>query len=99
DASADVEAADADGNARGAEGPGDIHGAGKLIGLNPHQANQPVTSALAYLLDDFVWLNAGVGFIPGDDPNFNVFTQHAALGAILRKAVQRRQCVSRDGGA
>ena len=45
DAAADVEAADADRDARGAQRPGDIDGARELIGLHADQADQSAASA------------------------------------------------------
>ncbi len=45
DAAADVEAADADRDARGAQRPRDIDGARKLVGLHADQADQPATAA------------------------------------------------------
>ena len=59
DAAADMEAADADRDARCAQRPGDIHRARKLIGLHADQANQPAAPAFAYLVDDLVRVGCG----------------------------------------
>ena len=66
---------------------------GKLVGLHADQADQPAASAAADLLDDLVGPDAGVGLVPDGDPDLDVVAQHAALGAVERKAVQRRQRV------
>jgi hypothetical protein len=94
-----MEAADTDGDARGAERPGDVYRPRKLIGLDTHEANQPAASAIAYLLDYFVGPDPSVGLVPRGDADLNVFAQHPTPGAIQRKSIQRRQRIRRDGRA
>ena len=84
-----MKAADAHGNARGAQRPRDIDGARKLIGLHADQPDQPAASALAYLLDDRDGPDAGVRLVPGGDADLDVLAQHPASRAIQRKSVQR----------
>jgi hypothetical protein len=82
-----MEAADTDGDAGGAKGPGDIYGAGKLICLDAHEANQPPASTIAYLSDDFVRPDPSVGLVPRSDANLNVVAQYPTPGAIQRKSI------------
>ena len=96
DAAADVEAADADRDARGAQRPRDVHGARELIGLHADQADQPAASARADLPDQLVGPDAGVGLVADGDPDLDLVTQHLALGAVEREAVERRERVRRD---
>ena len=86
-----------DRDARGAQRPGDVDGARKLVGLHADQADQPAAAARrgsARMIA--LGPDARVGLVPDRDPDLDVVAQHAPLGAVEREAVQRRQRVGRD---
>ena len=98
-AAADVEAADGDLHAQGAELPGQVHGPGELVGLDPHHAHQhpaPVFGDLAQQAAGSMWVLV----------SSRAWTRISTSGpstrrsrTIQRDAVDRRQAVGRERGA
>src|SRR3978361_981197 len=74
----------------------DIYCAWKLVGLHADQADQRTPAVRADLREDLVGSNARVCLVPDGNADFDVVTQHAALRAIERQAVQSCKCISRN---
>ena len=80
--------ADADLNAGRAQRPRDVHGAGKLVGLNPHQGDQALAAVGFYVANNALYPDPGVGFVLGHYPDIDMVAKHPAFGTLQRYAVQ-----------
>ena len=82
-----VETADANRNVLVEEGPRQIDGARKLIGLNAHECDQRLVSG-PDRFEDFGRRDTLIGFVEGGDDDVCGSAEHLALAAILGDAVE-----------
>ena len=80
-AAADMEATDHHGNADGAQWPGKIEGAGKLIGLHADEADEASTRFGDFSNGAFD-VNDGVALVKGLDVDFDVGAERFFRGAL-----------------
>ena len=78
---------------RARSGRGEIERARKLVRLHADQHHHAGAGRLDHRREA-LGADAGVGLVEGVDLDVDVVAQHAALGAILGEAVERRRASS-----
>ena len=96
EATRDVEAADADRNARRAQGTRDVHDARKLVRLHADETDEPPSARLGDLVGDAVGPDAGIGLVNGKDLDVHVGERPGFDGGV-RDAVKAGERVGRQG--
>src|SRR5579862_2035132 len=91
----DVEAADDDGNAGGAQRFGDVERARILVGLYAHQADEAEIIVGAHVGDDALDAYAAVGFVDRGNFDGGVGPENFALRAVVKQAVDAGERVRR----
>jgi hypothetical protein len=76
---ADMKTADRHLQARLAEAARQVQGAGVLVGLDPHQADQPLPAAGLEAADDPRHRHHGVGLVIGLDADLHLLAEHPPL--------------------
>ena len=96
-AARDVKAAHGDRHAGVAERPGDVEGARILVRLDADQRHQAEIAVVARSVASSAGMfDARVGLVDRLDVDADVRSEHLALGAVGRDAVERGQRVRRD---
>ena len=84
-----MKAADAGLHAAGHEFAGQIHGAGKLIGLHPYERHHSQATGLLHHLRELVHPDAGIGLIQRRHFDCDVIPQHATLHTVQCQSIDR----------
>ena len=92
-----MKTAEADLDTSGTQGAGHVHSAWVLIRLHTDKGHEALDAREP--ADDFLEVDAGVGFVHRGDLQINVVAEYPGVAAIERKAVYDRQAIRGDGGA
>ncbi len=95
---ADMEAADGHRQSSGAEAPRQVQGAGVLVGLDPHQADQATPAVGLEAPDDASHRDPGVGLVIGLDGNPDIRAQDPLLVGDAGQTVEGGQGVGGNPG-
>jgi hypothetical protein len=91
----DMEPADDDRDAGGAQRPGDVEGARILVGLHAHEADEAEVAAAAEVRDDLVEAKARVGLVGRRRLDVDVGAEQLPGGAVGDQGVDRGERVRR----
>ena len=91
--SRNVKPADDDGDSGGTQRTRDVHGAGKLVRLDAHQADQAETAMAFQLGNDPLWPDPGIGLVDRRHVDGDVGPEYLAPGGVDRESVKRGQRV------
>ena len=99
EAAGDMETADRDRQPGLEERLRQVDGARKLIGLNPHEADEALPALLADQADDLAWPHPAVGFVISVQAKLDIRPERLVSAQLLAQAVEAGERVRGNGGA